>query len=294
MNFKSFYELIYEKSVMELFLNPENDSKSYNDIINDFKAHGGKIIGNGSFGIVLEHPSWNYVLKIFIEDVAYLRFVRFAIKNPRVSFPKFYDKPRKIIPRYTRPINHETLYIVRMEKLQPIKSMNYYAIESLINKDEEITLERYTLQTKYDALKQLNDDNENNKNKERILACYKTIDAYTEQLNELIKERDVLVDKLKIIYPNITQFISDYKFLNKELRNAGNDDIHEKNVMQRPNGQLIISDPFAHAPHTDNKELNSLMDKRRYDSQQYFMATAKHLKGGQKIPNKFRKKYISK
>ena len=87
------------------------DLKS-NDHINDIiKRTGWKILGSGTEGIVCEHPSKKYVLKIYQNTSRYNQFVEYAQKNQsNPHLPKF--------SRFVREVPGTRYNYVRMEKLK--------------------------------------------------------------------------------------------------------------------------------------------------------------------------------
>jgi hypothetical protein len=76
-------------NVLDFLLNPEHRNKTWKELMGEFTASGGKLIGTGKHGEVFSHPRWNYVVKMF-NDPFYLRFVRFTYRYPHKSFPKFF------------------------------------------------------------------------------------------------------------------------------------------------------------------------------------------------------------
>jgi hypothetical protein len=112
-----------------LFQNPAFNDYRTKDVEEKFMKSGGKILGRGKYATVYYYPKWNYVLKTFVNDPHYLQFVRFVIKNPRQSYPKFFDKPRKILPNVKRTKESEFLYIVRTELLFPITKEEFNVVD---------------------------------------------------------------------------------------------------------------------------------------------------------------------
>lgn len=193
-------------TVAELLTNPANNHLTLQGILADFQAHGGEILGQGRYAQVLSHPSWKYVAKIFNSDSHYLKFVRFCLKNPRPSFPVFYDKPRKVIPNYSRSKSEATLYIVRTEKLhtiseQEFKDLSY--IDYYAEPDPE-------MEAKYHNWKNIGD-----------------------------KWRGLMADN-----PSLKDYTRDLKFLMSQEGDFGTPDITRNNIMKRQNGQYVIADPF--------------------------------------------------
>lgn len=204
-------------NVFDFLLNPEYDNTEWYDLIRKFETHGGKILGQGEYATVMEHPSWKYVLKVFSQDAPYLKFVRFVLKNPRKSFPVFYDKPRKIVPRFKRDPSQAYLYVVKTEKLNPITKDVFNDIEFYLYYDHEFL-----------------DD---------MIGRYKNREGYDNMWYEM-KSKLINLEKQ---YPSLPQFKSDYNFLlNQSYENArfGELDMHYKNIMQRINGELVLIDPF--------------------------------------------------
>jgi hypothetical protein len=119
--FSQWHDILEEKhdTIREFLLNPEFSEKDLTALVDDFKVHGGSVLGNGAFGRTFYHPSWSHVLKIFPHDDCYIKFVRFAYRNHHPSFPRFYDLPRQIVPMFSR-YNHKKMYMVRVELLGDI------------------------------------------------------------------------------------------------------------------------------------------------------------------------------
>lgn len=122
--FKLFFEAF--DTVSDFLLNPEHRDKPFWKVREEFEDSGGTVIGSGSFGTVFSHPSWPYIIKLFIRDDPYVKFVRFAYNNPHPAYPKFFGKPQKIVPFYTRDPREKDLYIVRLEKLKQLSNYDEY------------------------------------------------------------------------------------------------------------------------------------------------------------------------
>jgi len=240
MNFLDFFLISETTTIQDILLNPANDDLYLDEILLRFKKHGGKVAGKGAFAMVLDHPSWNYVLKLFKQDIAYLRFVRFVLQNPRPSFPKFYDKPRKIYPRFMRSLVEESLYYLKIEKLVHLSKQQFNIIEQCLNIKYEYTIE------------QLND----------IIAEYKGyIDGGNDAsyiYNDIAKYETIRDHKINNTLPtnnpNVLQLLNDIDFLRNhmdEYKTVGNTmgdlDLHDANIMKRSDGTYVISDPLAYA-----------------------------------------------
>jgi len=81
--------------------------------IANLKKDGWKMLGNGTFGAVMEKDGLDWVLKLFrSDDAAYIAFVHLAQAHPNPHFPVF---TRNILSR-------GRLSVVRVEKLAPCKT----------------------------------------------------------------------------------------------------------------------------------------------------------------------------
>lgn len=80
-------------------------------LVAGMKKNGFNLLGSGKYGVVFGKPDYQYVIKIFMKDSAYLRWVKFALDNPNNPFvPKIRGKVVKITPVF---------YGIRLEKLKP-------------------------------------------------------------------------------------------------------------------------------------------------------------------------------
>ncbi len=165
--------------IIGLLTSPDNRGKSYDEVMRAFKDRGGVELGRGSNGTVYTHPSWNYVAKVFHNDSPYLQFVRFAYRNPRPSYPKFYDVPRKVRVTYDEPKGADTVYVVRTEPLQHIDNATF----------EELDFYRYYGRTDWSA----------------------------QPRNEIWAETAKKCQQLEHKYPHVRQFLDDYEFTRKHI-----------------------------------------------------------------------------
>lgn len=224
MTFKKFYlQYITEKfdNLQEFLLNPEYDEKKFYELISDFEKNGGKIEGSGKFGQVFSHPSWKYVLKTFTDDPCYLKFVRLAYKNPMPGLPKFFDIPRKIVPHFKRDSSQSILYVVKMEKLYPVKMARheYFALEG------KMRSAFFSSQIVAHSLKQNVWGGMSDEDKADIR------NRNNASLDEIEGHDDLL---------------HAYLFVMKNLvgdESSCTDDLHMGNLMQRGDGTLVIIDP---------------------------------------------------
>ena len=194
-------------TIKSLFDDPKFKNTNVYDALMKFKDDGGTILGSGAFGIVLTNKNWNFVLKIFIKDDSYLRFVRFALKHNRVSYPKFFDIPRKIKVNLKSKVGEpiSQLYLVKMEKLNPITKNDFDNIMFYFR--------------------------------------YKTKNSNFSSPPKIYSE----LARIEAKYKSIKHFNDDFIFLMRNIKNIKKStsmDLHEDNVMRRTNGELVIIDPF--------------------------------------------------
>lgn len=78
------------------------------------KKYGFSLLGSGKYASVYGNPKYDYVLKVFMKDSAYLKWIEFVQKNKGNPYvPKVKGKVVKITP---------TFYAIRLEKLSKYTS----------------------------------------------------------------------------------------------------------------------------------------------------------------------------
>lgn len=188
--------------------------------------YGIRFLDRGKWGMVFDHPSWNYVVKVFDTDNAYLRFVNFVLDNPNEHYPKFLRKPFEMHMFHKRStaITNKTFYIVKIEKLLPIN--NTYKLLFNLDVIDDLTKAIHKKQTH----------------------C----------LLPVIKPQQLSLQKVQFDYQNIQEFLSNFPNMKLDtlipaiiqLRTSGIGkgttwDLHGSNCMMRSDGTLVITDPFA-------------------------------------------------
>lgn len=256
MNFQDWLVNESFDTVSDFLLNPEHRNKTWNQLIDEFKASGGKIIGVGKYGQVFSHPSWSYVLKVYFDEY-YTRFVRFAYRNPHPSFPKFYGPPQRIIPFYRRYKSESIQYLVRMEELFPISSKTF----SLIN---------IYYHQGMNYIRAVETGSQNQEVEERIYPNSQERKAGKKSYIGKVKLYQDIIDILEK-YPKLYSVFEGLYLLTK-ANLKGSFDIHEENFMQRPNGDIVISDPLWEGtnPYADYKRMIDMeTDTGAYQDQDY-------------------------
>jgi len=99
----------YRKSVAGV-TDVDSRDQSWNDTLTGhMKKFGFKKLGSGKYGSVFGNAKYPYVIKVFMKDAAYLRWLKFCMSNKNNPYiPAVRGKVIKITP---------TIYAVRLEKL---------------------------------------------------------------------------------------------------------------------------------------------------------------------------------
>jgi hypothetical protein len=187
------------------------------EVIRDFEKAGGSWAG-GQFGTVFIHPRWSFVYKVF-NDASYLTFARWASRNPHPCLPRFLSKPKRVVPFYKRPRRHDTVYVVKLEKL---KEWDAPREELKQMGGLEYVLEHVAMSA----------------------AAYNS-DTPPESLTGVHLQRWERTKQFLARYPEIKALADFYPILMAAPIEAS-PDIHVGNVMQRDDGTLVFTDPFWH------------------------------------------------
>jgi len=261
ISFSEYYYL-WESfdTVSDFLLNPEHRDRTFSDLRSDFEASGGEVIGAGRYGTVFTHPKWPYVIKTFTRDDPYVKFVRYAYRNPLRSFPKFYGTPKKIVPFIKRSISEKEIYISRIEKLIPLGVAEFSELNQAKRDYEHYMWYKDT--------------------------PYRMGDG--SELTELIEMKN----KLDALPQNMKDILSDHNTLMGVVKKEnwpGVDDWHRGNVMKRANGSYVLIDPLwegytfnAHAEYEHAMRMETDYYANDYDEPYY-------LRGGE-LPKKKRVK----
>lgn len=284
MEFKIWLEQF--ETAFDFLLNKDYTDKSFNELLLDFEESGGKWIGSGKSGNVFAHPNWKYVLKTFVDDSCYLKFVRFAYKNPHPAFPKFYGLPHRILPQFKR--QNAYLYYVRMEKLIPVQDkvlLNYvmwtYDSYHYLNVTQDEIDRNSSLKKAYDDQED-KIDNLRSQNiifrkegKPLINIPSRTIQHY--DYNQNLANFTNTLNK----YPQIKPLLQGYELIVKNNFQCASD-MHEKNIMQRENGELVLIDPlwYGSNPYMDADR------QRRMEIDDYDDNEPEMIRGGQRFKPK--------
>ena len=122
LNFKAYLQELrkpdevsaFKKSVAKFTTVDVRDQSWSMTLPDAMKKYGFTKLGSGKYASVYGHPKYDYVLKIFMKDSAYLKWIEFVQKNKSNPYiPKIRGKVVKITP---------TFYAIRLEKLSRFTS----------------------------------------------------------------------------------------------------------------------------------------------------------------------------
>ncbi len=200
------------------------------DIDQLLSKEGIDIIGNGKYGQVYSHKSWDYVIKVTKNDPYYMSFIDHVIKHPNKHYPKIIKKPLNLRAFYSRlrKDTHEKLFIVKIEKLEPIpKELGKFISEHL---DTFIMIDHH--------LKNLDNDEESKFYLDNDYKDYKNIKTLMPDgtrgkyisNREMAKKYPWMIELSRAWYAAIDHTV-------------GESDNHPSNFMQRKDGTIVIIDP---------------------------------------------------
>ncbi len=237
LSFSEYFKESYD-TVQDFLTNPIHNDKERWEWTKGFEADGGQVLGNGSYGAVYYHPKWPYVVKIFEQDDPYVKFLRWSMKNPHSAFPKMYGTPKRVIPPYKRRTEkNDKFYAVRLEKLKEISSDEF---DLFMTYRHQLARYFYMMDNEF-VFKNYYDE--------------RARPAYIEDSKRLIQS----------LPPNIVKVIYGYYLLyraNLDM-NMGDEDMHQRNIMKRDNGEIVLADPlwygynpYAAADHQYKMEID--------------------------------------
>lgn len=120
LSFKKFIAELRKPDSIEKFKKSVKDIDSVDTRKSSWKTtlkslmsdHGFKELGAGKYASVFGNPKYPFVIKVFMKDAAYFRWLDFCMKNRRNKYvPKIKGKLIKI---------SEMFYAIRLEKLEPV------------------------------------------------------------------------------------------------------------------------------------------------------------------------------
>lgn len=99
----------YRKDVIDHTVVDNRNDSWKNTLPYYFDSYGFKRVGDGKYASVYVKNGYPYAIKVFMKDVAYLKYLKWVMENQTNPFvPKIKGKVIRITP---------TIYAIRMEKL---------------------------------------------------------------------------------------------------------------------------------------------------------------------------------
>lgn len=186
---------------------------SADDIIYQISEETGlRVLGQGSYGYVMESRDPNWVYKFFKKDPAYLNYLKFIVTNPNPHYPRIKSAPKMMRAFYTRyKFESNQYHVVLVEKLMPTS----------MHRDEEL-----------DFFEEL---------------AYYSLDhiprTYAPPQSDQSNEGDYSFNDMAQSLPWIKTMHSALH----DIRSAIPDtlDLHPANIMQRKDGTYVLVDPVA-------------------------------------------------
>lgn len=187
-------------------------TSSWEQIVELLKSHDIRRIGQGAFGDVFAHPSWNYVVKVFDTDSAYLAFIDFVQQHPNKHYPKIIKSPKQIhqfhLRNKDRSDTHKYFYAVKIERLYDITVDNENMIVDLCLVMKNVYKNHYNKQHVFmDSIRQLASKYPRQDLASLAVAVYKALSHLKSNLPKAIA------------------------------------DLHVGNFMQRADGTIVVIDP---------------------------------------------------
>jgi hypothetical protein len=178
---------------------------------------GWEPLGNGNFSSVFVNPKKNYVLKITDKpDPGYAEYVALIKKTRNKHFPKISDLKMLSFPNLQPPVRmmghgmvnrpDTEYYVYLIEKLYPITYVDD------VNKS---AVGRY---------------------------CYLVAYFHYETLTKIFADREMNVPRFLRNDPSLVDAL---KYVGKNASLNVWLDIHGSNIMQRDDGTVVITDPYA-------------------------------------------------
>lgn len=107
----------FRKNVKDVSKVDTRDTSWMSTVINGMKSYGFKLLGQGKYASVFGNDKYPFVVKVFMKDAAYLKWIEFCLKNQNNKYvPKIKGKVIKIT---------DLFYAIRLEKLT-----SYYGADS--------------------------------------------------------------------------------------------------------------------------------------------------------------------
>lgn len=183
---------------------------------------------HGKFGTVFMHPSWDYVYKVMLkDDPQYMDFVNYVMKHPNKHFPKFKRTPIEMHAVHTRSRSEQdAFWVVKIERLNEINDRNL--LKFIVHNLEAGMTAVYGEQ---------HNDNYSLDYKGKNIGMWMPDGEFETN----ISMREVF--KRYPWYKDLCAAAAHYNQYATEHDQAGVNDNHGGNYMQRDDGTIVFIDP---------------------------------------------------
>lgn len=188
---------------------------SFEQVVHNIIASGKYKKYKGGYAFVLEPIGKDFVYRVWTEDTGYDEFLKYAAAHQSKHIVKLIGSTRSLPLVFKHDdVPYDKMSVQRIEKLKPITSQLAIEVISLCNH----FLKRKAKTATFDAMVHG--------------AMNSTLDH-----EELVQEFMLDHKAFFLVYLDIAKWAS--------AKNPQLIDMHAKNVMQRSNGDLVVTDPFA-------------------------------------------------
>jgi hypothetical protein len=189
----------------------KNIHKSYSDLLKYIKELGFKFIGKGAYGRTYQGK--NSVLKIFKNDLAYEKYVKFTKTIP--------DQYKKFVPKITSVRRYPYDYKIKFVKIELLNKLDNDQ-KNIVNYTNEIFISIFNVNKNY---------------------IFENINTEQKIISLISKNQKILKRFLEIKDFIDFEFLIFLFYLKSKFKDRAWD-INESNVMSR-NIQLVVTDPIA-------------------------------------------------
>jgi len=108
----------FKKQVSDIKSVDTRNQSWHSSLSSLMSKHGFTRVGSGKYASVFKNTQYKYVVKVFMKDAAYFKWLEFVLKNRNNPYvPKIKGKVIKITPMF---------YAIRMEPLAPYKGSSEF------------------------------------------------------------------------------------------------------------------------------------------------------------------------
>lgn len=204
-------------------------------------------LGHGSFAIVFQRPGRNEVYKLFTtSDHGYMKFFQFALKNQdNPHLPRVYGKPITLTmdnERAKKTRSGNRYYLIRTEKLEKAKD------PTPNSHDMRDFIEKYNNLKETEELIKRNADSKKDSKWQRLVKRVKgekDVNQQPEEVNDQYKENIKEVKEFTKKWPKLAELLI-WIGQNENRASRLYIDLEPRNIMQRHDGTVVITDPYSY------------------------------------------------